>query len=179
MCVAWTSSLPAACRLNQSDGALLEVGHELGRNPRPRQVLLLQAAVESAHGFDILLPDGEQELDVLSLAHRLAKRAGKLTWFVEACFLGTRCRAQHPGANWRRSLLASRLAHANLLAVIKGKTEGIAEGGKRPLGGIGLGAFKRKLMACPGVGALPSPVPDPSRTMVMSPARTLTRTLAV
>ena len=48
----------------------------------------------------------------LSLGHRLAQGAGKLTWLVEACFLDTRCRAQHPRANRRRSLLASSLAHA-------------------------------------------------------------------
>ena len=87
--------------------------------------------------------------------------------------------SEHPGADRRRSLLASRLAHAELLAVIKSKTEGVAKGGERPLGGVGLGAFKRKLVSLPRGRGLAFPVPDPSRTIVISPARTLTRTLAI
>ena len=95
----------------------------------------------------------------MSFAHGLAQRAGELARFVEACFFGTRCRAEDPWANWRRSLLASSFAHANLLAVIKGKTKGVAEGGKRPLGGIGLGTFKRKLVSLPRGRGLAFPCP--------------------
>ena len=54
------------------------------------------------------------------------------------------------------------LADAKLLSVIKGKPEGIAEGGKRPLGGIGLGTFERKLVSLPrgrGLGLPRSLIP--------------------
>ena len=50
---------------------------------------------------------------------------------------------------------AARLSHASLLSVIKSKPEGIAKGGKRPLGGVGLGAFKRKLVGLPRGRGLP------------------------
>ena len=51
--------------------------------------------------------------------------------------------AKHLGAD------ARALAHACLLAVVKSKPEGVAKGGKRPLGGVGLGTFERKLMCLP------------------------------
>ena len=43
----------------------------------------------------------------------------------------------------------SGFAHAKLLSVIKGKPEGVAKGGERPLGGVGLGTFERKLVSLP------------------------------
>ena len=81
--------LASVLRFNQGDGTVLQVCHQLRRNPRPRQRVLFQTSVESAHGFDILFPNGEQKLDVSRLAHRLAKRSGKCTRLVEACFIAT------------------------------------------------------------------------------------------
>jgi hypothetical protein len=46
--------------------------HQLGRNSGFRQRVLLQAPVYGAHSFDVLLPDGEQELDIVSFDHRPA-----------------------------------------------------------------------------------------------------------
>ena len=48
-----------------------------------------------------------------------------------------------------RELTTAHLADAGLLAVVEGEAKGVAEGGKRPLGGIGLGTFKRELMCLP------------------------------
>ena len=81
--------LAAVLRFNQGDGTVFEVRHQLRRNPRPRQGVLFQASVESAHGFDILFPDGKQKLDVSRFAHGLAKRSGKFTRLVEARLFGT------------------------------------------------------------------------------------------
>ena len=41
-------------------------------------MILFEVFVESTHRVDVLLPDGKQDLDVPSLAHRLSKRGGKL-----------------------------------------------------------------------------------------------------
>ena len=85
----WSRAPCSVLRFNKGDGTVLQVCHQLGRNPRPRQGVLFQAPVESAHGFDILFPNGEQKLDVSRLAHRLAKRRGKCTGLVEACLIAT------------------------------------------------------------------------------------------
>ena len=53
------------------------------------------------------------------------------------------------------SLLASRLADPGLLAVIKGKTKGVSEGGQSPFRAIRLGAFERQLMGFTGCGSSP------------------------
>ena len=91
-CAGLTRSSVAPCcgsQVYKSDGAVLQVRHQLGRNSGPRQGVLLQAPVQGAHGFDILLPNGKQKLDVSCLAHRLAKRRGKCTGLVEARFFAT------------------------------------------------------------------------------------------
>ena len=137
-----------------------------------------------AQRLDVLLPEIIEKLDVVCLAHGLPKGFDEVTRGVVARCSFASALSAAPRGPTARSLRtpdsrAAHFAHASLLSVIKGKPEGVAKGGKRPLGGIGLGAFKRNSCACPGVEALPSPVPDPSRTILMSPARTLTRTLAV
>ena len=125
-------------------------------------MILFEVFVKSTHRVDILLPDSKQDLDVMRLAHRFSKRGGKFARFVEACFLRSSCRADHPRAYWRRRFNRPRLAHADLLSVIERKPEWVAKGGKRPLGGIGLGTFERKLVSLPrgrGLGLLPSLIP--------------------
>jgi hypothetical protein len=119
----------SALGFDERDGALLQVAYELRRNTRVRQMVLFEAPVEGTHRLDILLPDGEQELDIISFSHRVTEGIGELAWLVEACFLGTSCRAEDPGACWRPRFLAPGFAHAKLLPVIKSKTEGIAKGG--------------------------------------------------
>ena len=74
-----------------------------------------------------------------------SKRGGKVASVCRSLRPGSpAARAQHPGAYRlpRHLSPTAHLAHACLLAVIKGKTERIAKGGKRPLGGVGLGAFQ-------------------------------------
>ena len=44
---------------------------------------------------------------------------------------------------------ASYFADAKLLPVVEGKAEGVAESSERPLGGISLGTFERKLVSLP------------------------------
>ena len=44
---------------------------------------------------------------------------------------------------------AARLADADLFAVVECEAKWVAEGGKRPLRGVGLGSFKRKIMCLP------------------------------
>ena len=60
---------------------------------------------------------------------------------------------------WAAKYSRLGFAHAKLLAVIKRETEGVTKGGERPLRGIGLGTFERKLVSLPrGKGlAFPSP----------------------
>jgi hypothetical protein len=67
---SWILSASLVHGLNEGDGTLLEVGHELRRNPGLRQRILFEAPVQRPHGIDVLLPDGEQELDVTSFSHR-------------------------------------------------------------------------------------------------------------
>ena len=107
---------------------------------------MFQTPVQSAHGFDILFPNREQQLDVSRLAHGLAERSGKFTGLVEACFIDARCRTENPGTDCRRILSASWLADTDLFTVIKRKSKGIAKGGESTLGRVGFGAFKREFM---------------------------------
>src|SRR6476661_7903145 len=105
-------------------------------------MILFEVLVKSAHRVNVLLPNGKQDLDVSRLAHRCSKCDGKLARFVEACFLLSSWRIEQPRACRRRRLNRPRLAHACLLSVVEGKPEWVAKSSKRPLGGVGLGAFQ-------------------------------------
>ena len=97
----------------------------------------------------------------ISLASLIALRrapANSLGW--------SKLASSAPAAEWSthgpiggEGLSRSRFAYAKLLTIIKGKPERIAKGGERPLGGIGLGTFERKLVSLPrGRGfAFPGP----------------------
>jgi hypothetical protein len=110
---------------------------------------LFQTPVQSAHSFDILFPNGEQKLDVSSLAHGFAKRSGKFTWSIEARFIGTRYRTEDPGTDSRHSLSSAPPAHTDLFTIIKRKSKRVAKGGESTLGCVRFSAFKRKFMGLP------------------------------
>ena len=86
-----TGAVGSAFGFYQRDGALLQVAYQLRRDPRPRQSVLPQAPIQSSHSIDVLLPDGEQELNVVGFAHGLAKGTGKFAWPIEARYLFPRC----------------------------------------------------------------------------------------
>ena len=96
--------LASIIRFSEGDRAVLQVCHQLRRYARPWQRVLFQAAVQGAHGVDILLPYGEQKLNVLSLTHDVTKRGSKFTGSIEACPIDTFRRTKHPRTDRRRSL---------------------------------------------------------------------------
>ena len=112
-------------------------------------MILFEVFVESTHGVNVLLPDGKQDLDIATLAHRCSKRGGKLARFIEACFLCTSAERSIQGPKAGEDLSVRSLADADLFTVIEGEPEWIAKSSKRPLGGIGLGTFERKLVSLP------------------------------
>ena len=69
------------------------------------------------------------------------------------------------------------LRHPFLVLVVEGKTEGIAKGGQARLVASVSAALSAISCAVSAEDDRPLPVPMPSRTMVVSPARTVTRTL--
>ena len=77
----------------------------------------------------------------MSLAHRCSQSSREFTRLLEGRLVGTGCRAQHPRPLSGAAFALRRLRDASLLPVVKGKPEGVAEGGERPLGGIRLGAL--------------------------------------
>ena len=94
--------------------------------------------MQTAQRLDVLLPDIVEKLDPGSLAHRSLQSFDKPLWAVMARYRLASLRAQHPRVGLRldrRGRSATRLSHAGLLSVIKGKPEGVAKGGKRSLGG--------------------------------------------
>ena len=104
--------------------------------------------MQNAQRLDILLPEIIEKFDVVCLAHGSPKGFDEVTRdVVGRCSFASLC-AQHPGAQMRVlvRLPDSRgphFSHAGLLTIVKSKPEGVAKGGKRALGSIGLGAFKR------------------------------------
>ena len=56
-----SGSLASVLRFNQGDGTVLEVRHQLRRNPRPRQRVLFQAAVEERARFPHSVPKWQTE----------------------------------------------------------------------------------------------------------------------
>ena len=78
---------------------------------------------------------------------------------------------------WSCSGVPRALGHPLLVLVVERKPKGIAEGGERPFGGVGLRRLERDIMRRLCRRRRPKPVPMPSRTMTVSPARTVMRTL--
>src|SRR5262249_45578191 len=89
----WGSCGVGLCGISSfGDGncALFKVSNKLWRQSRFLQMMLTKTSVDRAHRFDILLPNGEQTLDVSSLAHSCAKGRGKLARLIESCSFESR-----------------------------------------------------------------------------------------
>jgi hypothetical protein len=77
--------------VSECDGASLEVRHQLRSDARLREVFLAEMSINRAYGFNVLLPDCEEELDILLFAHRFAQSSSKLTWLLEGCSIVSGC----------------------------------------------------------------------------------------
>ena len=166
--------LAASARLSKGDGAVLQVCHQLGRNSGPRQ---------GDSCFRLRLRARTVSIFCSQMANRSSiSRASLMAWRSAAAnSLGwSKLVSSPPDAERRthgpiagacfpprtlRTPICSRSYSARPKGLPKVASARLVASVSAPL--------RASSCAWPGVEALASPLPEPSRTMVTSPARTL------
>jgi hypothetical protein len=135
-----------AVRICEGYSATFEVGKELRCETGFREVILLKGAIDGPHDIDVLLPSGEEGLNVGCFAQGPSQRSGELGWFLKARLRGASARIECSGPPRLSTIVAPRLPHPTPVGIVKGQAERIAERSEGPLCRVGLRRLQRKIM---------------------------------